>query len=95
MLNFEIGKKAMYKLFLKFLINLLFNEVLMPKHQSLVSFGGRRRPADGLRQKHIHTIQLLVWNTVEDFTAILTYTWDETKDDSTFSTYACGRISTE
>jgi hypothetical protein len=23
-----------------------------------------------------------MWDTLEDFTAILTYTWDETKDDS-------------
>jgi hypothetical protein len=50
--------------------------------QSLVSCGGGRRPADGLRQQHVRTIRLLVWDTLEDFTATLTYTWDETKDDS-------------
>ncbi len=40
--------------------------------QLLVSCGGRRRPADGLRQQHVRTIRLLVWDTLEDFTAILT-----------------------
>ncbi len=46
--------------------------------QLLVSCGGRRRPADGLRQQHVRTIRLLVWDTLEDFTAIfLLQTWDE------------------
>ncbi len=40
--------------------------------QLLVSCGGGRRPADGLRQQHVRTIRLLVWDTLEDFTAILT-----------------------
>jgi hypothetical protein len=35
--------------------------------QSLVSCGGGRRPADGLRQQHVRTIRLLVWDTLEDF----------------------------
>ncbi len=63
--------------------------------QSLVSCIGRQRPADGLRQQHVRTIRLLVWDTLEDFTAILTYTWNKTKDDSTCCTYVRGRISTE
>ncbi len=41
-------------------------------YQSLVSCGGRRRPVNGLRQQHVHTIRLLVWYTLEDFTAIMT-----------------------
>jgi hypothetical protein len=38
--------------------------------QLLVSCGGGRRLADGLRKQHVHTIQLLVWDTLEDFFAI-------------------------
>ncbi len=30
-----------------------------------------------LRQQHGRTIRLPVWDTLEDFTAILTYTWDK------------------
>jgi hypothetical protein len=63
--------------------------------QLLVSCGGGRRPADGLRQQHVRTIRLLVWDTLEDFTAILTYRWDETKDDSACCTYVRGRFSEE
>ncbi len=64
--------------------------------QSLISCGGGRRPVDGLRQQHVRTIRLPVWDTLEDFTAILTYTWDDTEDDSTcFCMYVRGRISKE
>jgi hypothetical protein len=41
-------------------------------NQLLVRCGGGRRPADGLCQQHVRTIRLLVWDTLEDFTAILT-----------------------
>ncbi len=34
--------------------------------QLLVSCGGGRRPVDGLRQQHVHTIRPLVWDTLED-----------------------------
>jgi hypothetical protein len=30
-----------------------------------------------------------MWDTLEDYTAILTYTWDDTKDDSTCSVCMC------
>ncbi len=39
--------------------------------QLLVSCGCGQRPVNGLRQQHVHTIQLLVWDTLEDFTTIL------------------------
>ncbi len=38
--------------------------------QLLVSCGGGRRLADGLRKQHVRTIRLLVWDTLEDFFAI-------------------------
>jgi hypothetical protein len=38
--------------------------------QLLVSCGGGRRPADGLRKQHVRTYRLLVWDTLEDFFAI-------------------------
>ncbi len=46
---------------------ILFNTILQ---QLLVSCGGGRRPADGLRKQHVGTIRLLVWDTLEDFFAI-------------------------
>ncbi len=67
--------------------------LMLNKVQSLVSCGGGQRPADGLRQQHVRTIRLLEWDTLEDFTAILTYTWDKTKDDSACCTYVRGRFS--
>jgi hypothetical protein len=39
-------------------------------YQLLVSCGGGRRLADGLRKQHVRTIRLLVWDTLEDFFAI-------------------------
>ncbi len=39
--------------------------------QLLVSCGGGRRPAGWLRKQHARTIRLLVWETLEDFFAIL------------------------
>jgi hypothetical protein len=63
--------------------------------QLLVSCGGGRRLADQLRQQHGRTIRLPVWDTLEDFTAILTYTWDETKDNSARCTYVRGRFREE
>jgi hypothetical protein len=65
------------------------------RDQSLISCSGGRRQADGLRQQHVRTIRLLVWDTLEDFTTILTYTWDETKDDSACCTYVRGRFNEE
>jgi hypothetical protein len=44
-------------------------KVLSP--QLLVSCGGVRRLADGLRKQHVSTIRLPVWETLEDFFAIL------------------------
>jgi hypothetical protein len=41
--------------------------------QLLVSCSGGRRPVDGLRQQHAHTIGLLVWDTLEDFYRHLNY----------------------
>ncbi len=38
-------------------------------HQLLVSCGGGRRLADGLRKQHVRTIRLPVWDTLEDFFA--------------------------
>jgi hypothetical protein len=38
-------------------------------HQLLVSCGGGRRLADGLRKQLVRTIRLLVWDTLEDFFA--------------------------
>ncbi len=35
--------------------------------QLLVSCGGGRRLADGLRKQHVRTIRLPVWDTLEDF----------------------------
>ncbi len=35
-------------------------------NQLLVSCGGGRRLADGLRKQHVHTIRLPVWDTLED-----------------------------
>jgi hypothetical protein len=67
---------------------LIFKET--PSH-SLVSCGGGRRPVDGLRQQHVRTIRLLVWDTLEDFSPSGLHTWDEdstlhartwTKDES-------------
>ncbi len=57
--------------------------------QSLVSCGGGRRPGDGLRKQHVHTIRLLMWDTLEDLLLLGLHTWVE---DSTL--HACGRIST-
>jgi hypothetical protein len=54
-----------------------FRENLCFMLQLLVSCGGGRRPADGLRQQHVRTIQLLVWNTLEDFSPSGLHTWDE------------------
>ncbi len=51
--------------------------------QLLVSCGGGRRPADGLRKQHVRTIRLLVWDTLEDFSPLGLYTWNE---DSTLGT---------
>jgi hypothetical protein len=39
--------------------------------QLLVSCGGGRRLADGLRKQHVSTIRLPVLETLEDFFAIL------------------------
>ena len=59
--------------------------------QLLVSCGGGRRLADGLRKQHVRTIRLLVWDTLEDFSPLGLHTWDEdsalrartwTKDES-------------
>ncbi len=59
--------------------------------QLLVSCGGGRRPADGLRKQHVRTIRLLLWDTLEDFSPLGLHTWDEdstlhartwTKDES-------------
>ncbi len=38
-----------------------------PCSQLLVSCGGGRRLADGLRKQHVRTIRLPVWDTLEDF----------------------------
>jgi hypothetical protein len=35
-------------------------------NQLLVSCGGGRRPVNGLRKQHVHTIRPLVWDTLED-----------------------------
>jgi hypothetical protein len=40
--------------------------------QLLVSCSGGWRPVNRLHQQHVHTIRLHVWDTQEDFTAILT-----------------------
>jgi hypothetical protein len=40
--------------------------------QSLVSCGCGQRPVNGLRQQYVHTIRLLMRDTLEDFTASLT-----------------------
>ncbi len=50
--------------------------VILPKlkliyTQSLVSCDGGRRPADGLRKQQVRTIRLPMWETLEDFFAIL------------------------
>ncbi len=50
----------------------------------LVSCGGGRRLADGLRKQHVRPIRLLVWDTLEDFSPLGLHTWDE---DSTL--HAC------
>jgi hypothetical protein len=51
--------------------------------QLLVSCGGGRRPVDGLRQQHVHTLQPLVWNTLEDLPPLGLHTWYK---DSTLHT---------
>jgi hypothetical protein len=43
------------------------------KSQLLVSCGGGRRPADGLRKQHVRTIRLPVWDTLEDFSPLWTH----------------------
>ncbi len=48
--------------------------ILLLQYPVTVSCGVRRRPADGLRSQHVCTIRLLVWDTLENFFAILT-TW--------------------
>ncbi len=53
-------------------------------YQLLVSCGGRRRPADGLRQQHVRTIRLLVWDTLEDFPAFWLYMGRD-KDNKTIA----------
>jgi hypothetical protein len=40
--------------------------------QLLVSCGGGRRPADGLRKQHVRTYRLPVWDTLEDFSPLRT-----------------------
>jgi hypothetical protein len=52
--------------------NTLFSLLNSLFTQLFVSCGGGHRPVNGLRQQHVHTIRLLVWDTLEDFTAILT-----------------------
>jgi hypothetical protein len=44
---------------------------------------------DGLGQQHVHTIRLLMWDTLEDFTAILT-----SYVGQRHTLHASGRIST-
>jgi hypothetical protein len=56
------------------LVKLSFNDNL---EQLLVSCGGGRRPADGLRKQHVRTIRLLVWDTLEDIFFFLLYTFIE------------------
>ncbi len=45
------------------------------KIQLLVGCGGGGRPVDGLRQQHVHTIRLLVWDTLEDLPPSELHTW--------------------
>ncbi len=61
-------------------------------YQLLVSCGGGRRLADGLRQQHVRTIRLLMWDTLVDFTAILTLNVGQGKQHVT--PMWRGRIST-
>ncbi len=45
----------------------LDNFLNLLRGQLLVSCGGGRRLADGLRKQHVRTIRLPVWDTLEDF----------------------------